>query len=140
MSQTHVKFIYGIPKHERPVSMPPLPTTGASEHAKRRADYGERLIERLAADLTKRFGHGFGRRNPFQVRAFYLAYPDIVQTPSARFDSRKIRQTPSGESIADSVSGVATKGFGAARISESSSRKFPDLFEIAGCWTCGWAG
>lgn len=50
MSQTHVKFIYGIPKHERPVSMPPLPTTGASEHAKRRADYGERLIERLAAE------------------------------------------------------------------------------------------
>ena len=44
------QFIYGIPKHERPVSMPPPPTTGASEHAKRRADYGEQLIERLAAE------------------------------------------------------------------------------------------
>lgn len=33
--------------------------------------------------MTK-FGRGFGRRNLFQMRAFYLAYPDIVQTASAQ--------------------------------------------------------
>jgi hypothetical protein len=32
------------------------------------------LIHRLSADLTRRFGRGFGQRNVFQVRAFCLAY------------------------------------------------------------------
>jgi predicted nuclease of restriction endonuclease-like (RecB) superfamily len=45
--------------------------------------YGEQIIERLAKDLSAQFGRGFGRRNLFQMRAFYLAYPKIVQTPSA---------------------------------------------------------
>lgn len=71
----------------------------AEQGGKRRADYGERLIERLAADLTRRFGRGFGRRNLFQVRAFYLAYPEIVQTASAQFLSEqgKKLQTSSAE-------------------------------------------
>ena len=48
-----------------------------------RADYGEALVKRLAADLTKRFGRGFGWRNLFQMRAFYLAYPpEKLQTLS----------------------------------------------------------
>lgn len=50
---------------------------------RRRAEYGAALIERLADDLTARCGRGFGKRNLFQMRAFYLAYPEIVQTPSA---------------------------------------------------------
>jgi hypothetical protein len=49
-------------------------------------------------DLQARFGRGFGRRNLFQMRAFYLAYPEILQTLSAQFgaapDSEKV-QTPS---------------------------------------------
>jgi predicted nuclease of restriction endonuclease-like (RecB) superfamily len=71
----------------------------AEQGGKRRADYGERLVERLAADLTKRFGRGFGTRNLFQMRAFYLAYPATVQTPPARFlpERREILQTPSAE-------------------------------------------
>ena len=28
---------------------------------KKRADYGERLVERLAVDLTEQFGRGFGK-------------------------------------------------------------------------------
>lgn len=112
----------------------------AEQGGKRRADYGERLIERLAAGLTRRFGRGFGRCNLFQVRAFYLAYPDIMQIQSAKFDSPKIRQMPSGAFIADSVSGAATKGFGTTWISESLIRESPDLFKIADCWNCGRAG
>jgi predicted nuclease of restriction endonuclease-like (RecB) superfamily len=49
-----------------------------------RAEYGEQLLERLAQDLTARFGRGFGWRNLFQMRAFYLAWPDILQTLSAK--------------------------------------------------------
>jgi predicted nuclease of restriction endonuclease-like (RecB) superfamily len=52
--------------------------------SRRKADYyGEQIIERLARDLSARFGRGFARRNLFQMRAFYLAYPNIVQTSSA---------------------------------------------------------
>lgn len=55
----------------------------AEQKGRRKADYGEVLIKRLAADLTARFGRGFGWRNLFQMRAFYLAWPGILQTPSA---------------------------------------------------------
>jgi len=55
----------------------------ADQGGEGRAEYGKELIKRLSADLSERFGRGFGRRNLFQIRAFYLAYRDIVQTPSA---------------------------------------------------------
>ena len=45
-----------------------------------RADYGERIIEQLSIDLSKRYGRGFGRSNLFQIRAFHLAYRQKVQT------------------------------------------------------------
>ena len=63
-----------------------------------RAGYGQEIIERLSIDLQARFGRGFGRRNLFQMRAFYLAYPEILQTLSEKLgaapDSVKV-QTPS---------------------------------------------
>ena len=51
-----------------------------------RAEYGQELMVRLGDDLTKRFGRGFGWRNLFQMRAFYLAWPNILQTLSAKSD------------------------------------------------------
>jgi predicted nuclease of restriction endonuclease-like (RecB) superfamily len=54
------------------------------QHGHARADYGAALVDRLAADLTARFRRGFGRRNLFQMRAFYLAYREIPQTVSAQ--------------------------------------------------------
>lgn len=60
-----------------------------------RAAYGEALIERLAEDLTKRFGRGFSRQNLQQMRSFYLAWP-----------IEAIRQTVSGES--SDISNLAT--------------------------------
>ncbi|MFZ1692888.1 MAG: PDDEXK nuclease domain-containing protein [Flavobacteriales bacterium] len=52
-----------------------------------RAGYGEELIDRLSEDLSERFGRGFGKRNLFLMRGFYLAYPNIVQTVSAQSES-----------------------------------------------------
>lgn len=81
-----------------------------------RAEYGEELLKRLAADLTARFERGFSRQNIQQMRAFFLMYPrdEICQTPSGKSDTVAIgpilqtpsaqspalvnRQTPSGES------------------------------------------
>ncbi len=54
------------------------------QKGKGRADYGEQVIDRLSRDLTARLGRGFGRRNLFQMRAFYLTYGEIVQTASAQ--------------------------------------------------------
>ncbi|HLO68175.1 MAG TPA: PDDEXK nuclease domain-containing protein [Holophaga sp.] len=51
-----------------------------------RAGYGAELIPRLAEDLTRRFGRGFGWRNLTQMRNFFLAWPaDILQTVSAEW-------------------------------------------------------
>jgi hypothetical protein len=73
------------------------------QQGKRRAVYGEALIERLAHDLTGRFGRGFSRRNLFQMREFYATWP-IVQTASAQLGAGTLtgvtpekRQTPSDE-------------------------------------------
>ncbi len=56
----------------------------AEQAGEERAAYGEQLIERLGIDLTARFGRGFGRSNLYQMRAFYLAYANIVQTVSGQ--------------------------------------------------------
>ena len=68
-----------------------------------RAEYGAALIERLAEDLTGRFGRGFSRQNIQNMRLFYLSYPlgRIRQTPSGKSPlppRQRIRQTPSGTS------------------------------------------
>ncbi|TWT44449.1 hypothetical protein RAS1_08640 [Phycisphaerae bacterium RAS1] len=86
-----------------------------------RAEYGEALLRRLAADLTARFGRGFGYVNLTQMRRFFLNWPhhQILQTPSEESPARNIvqtapaqspdlvnRQTPSGDS---SLSALATR-------------------------------
>jgi len=45
------------------------------QEGKERAEYGEVVLKDLGKDLTARFGRGFGWRNLFQMRGFYLAYP-----------------------------------------------------------------
>ena len=53
-----------------------------------RAEYGAALIDKLAEDLTVRFGRGFSLQNIYNMRLFYLSYqPDrILQTASGEFD------------------------------------------------------
>lgn len=56
-----------------------------------RAGYGERVIEQLSIDLRKRCGRGFGRTLLFQIRAFYLAYRERVQTVFGQSPTHKIQ-------------------------------------------------
>jgi predicted nuclease of restriction endonuclease-like (RecB) superfamily len=63
-----------------------------------RAEYGEELVEKLAADLSSRFGRGFSVRNVWHMKAFYLAWP-ILQTPSTQSGKQEILQTLSAESL-----------------------------------------
>ena len=70
------------------------------QSGKNKADYGKQLVDRLSQDLTRQFGRGFGRRNVFQMRSFYCAYPGIVQTASAKLkkaNKSQICQTVSVE-------------------------------------------
>ena len=55
------------------------------QRGQQRADYGERLIEQLAQDLSARYGRGFSRANVFQMRQFFLAYRHKVQTVSGHW-------------------------------------------------------
>lgn len=54
------------------------------QHGRGRAEYGEEVVKQLALDLTKQFGRGFSWRNLYQMRRFFEAYPDILQTASAK--------------------------------------------------------
>ncbi len=52
-----------------------------------KAEYGEEILLRLSADLTKKFGRGFSHRNLEHMRLFYQQHPveQISQTLSAKF-------------------------------------------------------
>ncbi len=65
------------------------------QQGEQRAGYGEELLERLGADLTKRFGRGFAARNLFRMRGFYQFHQDILTTLSAKSETAGILQTVS---------------------------------------------
>jgi len=45
------------------------------QRGKQRADYGQKLLENLAANLTTDFGKGFDPSNLWNMRKFYLTFP-----------------------------------------------------------------
>ncbi|GJH02785.1 YhcG family protein [Paraburkholderia terrae] len=65
-----------------------------------RATYGQALLERLSADLTRQFGRGFGADNLELMRLFYQSYPPGGIPESV------IRKSPSRTSKAKSESPV----------------------------------
>ena len=79
------------------------------QEGRRRAGYGEALIERLAVDLTTRFGRGFSRRNLFQMREFYIAWP-IVQTPPAQLEGVATPQESAKMQTSSAKLGARTVG------------------------------
>jgi predicted nuclease of restriction endonuclease-like (RecB) superfamily len=83
----------------------------AEQKGKRRAGYGEQLMERLSLDLTRQFGRGFSRQNLQQMRQFFLLWVP-----------EKIRQTLSGE----------------FKISETTSRIF-SLDDLSQAFPLPWS-
>jgi len=51
------------------------------QKGKSRGEYGEKLIERLSKDMSKKFGRGFSPTNLKMMRLFYQSFP-IRQTLS----------------------------------------------------------
>ncbi len=68
----------------------------AEQGGKERAEYGEKLIARLAKDLTARFGRGFGAVNLSQMRCFYQTWPveTIFQTLSEKLPAEIAHALP----------------------------------------------
>jgi hypothetical protein len=63
--------------------------------------YGDRLIEKIAEDLSKNLGKGFIKSNVFLMKSFYLTYPDILRSLSGKSsDEITIHQTSSSKSLA----------------------------------------
>ena len=54
------------------------------QSGKKRAEYGEQILEQLADDLTEKYGRGFGKSNLFLMRSFYLRYENIFRTLSGK--------------------------------------------------------
>jgi len=68
---------------------------------KQKAEYGEVLLEKLAIDLTSKFGRGFAKSNLYQMRNFYCVYANIFQTVSGKFE--KIPLLPAIQTISETI-------------------------------------
>lgn len=103
-----------------------------------RAQYGEELIERLAADLSARYGRGFSVRNVWQMKAFYLAWP-IPQTTSAQSKGRGILQTVSAESVLSSIASSFPLPWSAyvrlLSVKNENARRFYETEALRGGWS-----
>jgi len=53
-------------------------------HGADRAEYGERLLEKLSGSLGALSVRGSGRRQLYGYLSFYRAYPEIVRSPTAQ--------------------------------------------------------
>ena len=89
-----------------------------------RAEYGVGLIQRLAKDLTAKFGRGFSKRNVEQMRMFYIGWP-ISQTLSGKLESAEpIAQTPSAQ-LLQAVAESEAKAQAASALLETIAVRFP---------------
>jgi predicted nuclease of restriction endonuclease-like (RecB) superfamily len=73
---------------------------------KRKAGYGEELLQRLADDLTVRFGRGLSRPVLHRMRAFYLGW-EICSTPSNKLQVRVRYELPADEAGGQKVQTVS---------------------------------
>ena len=105
---------------------------------KERAEYGTALVERLAVDLTERFGRGFSVRTVWQMKAFYLAW-SIPQTVSAESESSKNLQTASVESSLTSIASRFPLPWSAyvrlLSVKNINAREFYETEALRGGWT-----
>jgi predicted nuclease of restriction endonuclease-like (RecB) superfamily len=109
------------------------------QRGKVRAAYGELVVPKLAARLEKSHGRGFAPRNLAQMRAFYLAYPSILQTLSAK-SSRSTNSTDSGyfdllENASKAFPLPWSHYVRLLRLSSEAARAFYEAEALRGGWT-----
>jgi predicted nuclease of restriction endonuclease-like (RecB) superfamily len=116
----------------------------AEQQGKRRAGYGEQLMERLSTDLTAQFGRGFGVNNLENMRRFFLAYPvsEISQTLSGKLDNElpdEKSQTVSGKLSLAELAQVFTLPWSAyvrlLVVKDDHARQFYEAEALRGGWS-----
>jgi predicted nuclease of restriction endonuclease-like (RecB) superfamily len=98
----------------------------AEQEGKRRADYGDALVKRLADDLTAQFGRGFGVVNISQMRKFYSLWP---MSPIFQTVYEKLALTESRDRKLQTLS----------EKSRSSIQSSPALTDIANRFPLPWS-
>lgn len=106
------------------------------QKGKGRADYGEKLLKRLSADLTARFGRGFSYQNVYRFRQFYVAYPAEIFSTVSRKSSGQILSTASRESATEEP--PTAPGESPTAVVQTVSA-FSHLHSIASCFPLPWS-
>jgi predicted nuclease of restriction endonuclease-like (RecB) superfamily len=97
------------------------------QRGKKRAEYGEALLKKLASDLTARFGKGFGLANLKSIRKFFLTWPE-----------KQIGQTVSGQSASELTPLSSKKGQTLSDLS-SGGQGIARLRQLAVCFPLPWS-
>ena len=110
----------------------------------KRAGYGEEVVKKLSADLTRRFGRGFGPAQVASMRQFHLTFP-LPRKFQSLIGKSEIVQAAIGESSAlaiDHLSPVAralplpwTHYVRLLRVRNALAREFYGREALAGGWS-----
>lgn len=104
----------------------------------KQANYGEEIVKRLATDLSARFGRGFSGRNIWQMRAFYLAWPDLKEI-SGEHVNPSILQTLSAESSLRRIAPYFSLPWSAyvrlLSVKNKHARNFYEAEALRGSWS-----
>ncbi len=104
------------------------------QHGAKRAGYGERVVEALAARLAGRIGKGFSVPNLRNMRQFYLTYREGSALPEAMADAANRSALPSDSASTKIRSAVPSESRAAAR-KRPPSTTMPAIFPPYLGWT-----
>jgi len=99
-----------------------------------RAGYGEELIDRLAVDLSKRFGRGFTERNLRNMRQFYQFWPKLYMPKKEIQHSTGAGSLIQGKWHAVSAELAWTHYRRLLAIEDEKARKFYEEEAVRGGW------
>ncbi|GAB6285247.1 MAG: PDDEXK nuclease domain-containing protein [Methanoregula sp.] len=75
------------------------------QQGRRRAEYGERIVQELSKRLTAELGRGFSKSNLEYMRRFYVEYhetiPQITQTVSGQLPAKSQMEPPIRQTLSD---------------------------------------
>jgi hypothetical protein len=106
-----------------------------------RATYGNALIERLAHQLTDRYGKGFSETNLGYFRQFYLAYRDRIPHPlggesQANPDPAAIPHPAGGELLPRFHPNLSWSHYRALmRVTDADARHFYEAEAVRANWS-----
>ena len=111
---------------------------------RKRAGYGEQVVKKLSADLTRRFGRGFSPAQVAAMRQFHLTFP-LPHNFQSLIGKSEIVQSAIGESSALAIERLSPVAHGLPlpwthyvrllRVRNSLAREFYAREALAGGWS-----